>query len=184
MGVDAVMAREDDILETLYYMYTNNQKSNVVSAINAATNKFAEIIYEIAKDVYHSCIEDYYSQYTPTSYDRHGDISGYNLYRAEDFIVNNGIIIDDLNPMNLFKYSGKKDKRRKVLNSVINGFRGGRGIPGFPMDFYTRYPNKFSGLEYWHSTKYTIRDIFNEFDENIVEDIEYLFWDYLADEIL
>lgn len=178
------MAREDDILEVLYYMYTNNQKRDVVSAINNATNKFAEIIYEIAKDVYHSCIEDYYDQYTPTTYNRHGNISGYNLYSAEDFIVSNGVIFDDLNPMNLLKYSGKKDKRRKVLNSVINGFRGGPGIPGFPMDFDTEYPNKFSKLSYWVSTKGTIKGIFDEFDKNIVEDIEYMFWDYLADEIL
>ena len=45
-------------------------------------------------------------------------------------------------------------------------------------------PNKFSKLSYWVSTKGTIKGIFDEFDKNIVEDIEYMFWDYLADEIL
>lgn len=44
--------------------------------------KYGEKIYDLV-------IAEFYKSYTPAVYDRHGDIKGFNLYRANNFVVPN-----------------------------------------------------------------------------------------------
>lgn len=179
------MANKDRIIEDIYSLWISGEKEHVASALEGADEYIDEIIYMTGVDIYNSCIKDYYNQYEPTSYDRHGDLKGFNLYfAADDFAINDYEIAvgnDELDATNLLKYPGKRgrQKRHQVLKGVINGFRGSRGVSGFPMEFITSYPNQYSRCDYWTSDKSTIYDIFDDFEKNIDDDLDYMYWDYL-----
>lgn len=183
------MANRDRIIEDIYTLWISGEKKHVASVLAEADNRVDELIYEIGVDIYKSCIKDYYNQYTPTTYKRHGDLKGFNLYyAADDFEINDYEIAvgnDELDATNLLKYPGKRgsQKRHQVLKGVINGLRGNRAVNGFPMDFTTSYPNEYSDYSYWYSSKHTIYDIFDEFEENIDDELDYIYWNYLEDNL-
>nr|DAF25345.1 MAG TPA: hypothetical protein [Caudoviricetes sp.] len=183
------MADKNSILANMYDLYMSGYENHVKTVLINADNEMDETIYNIGVDIYRSCIKDYYAKYTPTVYKRHGNLTGFNLYQAsDDFEINDNEIAvgnDELDAMKLLKYPGKNgaQKRRKVLNSVINGLRGNKAVSGFPMEFVTSYPNKYSTLSYWSSSGHTIYDIFEEFENNISKDLDYIYWDYLEENL-
>ena len=188
------MANKDHIIEEIYTLWVSGEKSHVANVLTEADDKIDELIFEIAKDIYRSCIKDYYAQYPEAGktmvYDRHGDKRGFNLYSAaRDFTINDYEIAvgnDELDASNLLPYKGRRgrQKRYHVLRGVIKGFRGSKGVPGFPMDFVTSYPNEYSIYDgYWRSSQHTIYDIFDEFEETIDDELDYIYWDYLEDNL-
>lgn len=151
-------------------------KSKRASIVTKATQAYMQILYHIAVDIYDSCIAEFYNGYIPISYTRHGYIEGRNLYLANQTFIQNGYLGVDISSSELMPY-GKKTSKAKVFNSVVNGLRGGPGVPGFPMDWDTRYPNSCSMYRgIWSSSETTIEGIYADFFENVVKDTTDLFW--------
>ena len=66
--------------------FTKKQlKSLIAEAYDKAINEYVNIIVGIAKDIYDSCIAQYYASYSPIVYKRHNHPEGYNLYQANSF---------------------------------------------------------------------------------------------------
>lgn len=162
--------------------------SNAEYAISAGFDDYTKRIYDIACDIYDSCIKDYYSSYYPTSYKRHGDIYGFNLYRANDLYYSPDNFIVSFDSDNLLPYPGKKGSyvRKRVLDHVMSGLRG-TGMRSWqtewPMPWYTRYPNEYSEYYDWHSVESTMDDIFRDFVSNVVDDTKYLLHEFIAEYI-
>ena len=152
-------------------------KSKRIAILASGIDLYLKVLLTIANDIYESCIADYYGGYSPTYYNRHGNIEGFNLYRAnqnsyEDFYLGLNIDEDKLLP-----YSGKKgDKRCKVLSGVLNGLRGSSGIPGWPIGWSTSYPNGYSTHRVWHSSGNTIKEILDDFSKNVTKDTSDILW--------
>ena len=158
----------------------NDMESIVRAAVKNSIEEYADIIWNIANDIYDSCIELYYATYTPTVYKRHGNMDGFNLYRANGFDFDEvNMILDDFdggNPQNLLKYGSKNDVREEVLAAVLSGQRGITVRPSPPAKFKwprgwtASYPNKYSKYRYWSSGAHTIEEIIDDFEENILND--------------
>lgn len=168
------MAANDTVLKLLALERT--QRRLVI--LNAA-RVYMQILFNLANDIYDSCIADYYDGYVPTSYTRHGNLAGFNLYRANSntFIQNYvsvNIIEDKLLPYN------KKTEKGEVFDNVVNGIRGtgmGRNREGWPRHWDTSYPNSFSAYRnVWRSSGHTIQEIYDDFFANVVTDTADLFW--------
>ena len=174
-------------------------KSSRDSILRCVVDDYAEYIYHIAEDIYDSCIQDFYDQYTPMRYDRHGNLSGFNLYSGKNFFYSNLWLDIQFDPDNLLPYykmrktsSGDyvqgaeelEDKRAYVLGSVMTGVRARRSprTPAwFPMRWRTSYPNSFSEMYDWTSSKTTISSIFDDFCENVVNETTYKFYEILGE---
>lgn len=165
-----------NVLRTLVNM--DDQKAYNILA--KATGLYLEKLAEIAEDIYDSCIEDYYAQYTPMKYDRHGDITGFNLYSANNIVFDEmSYNVDiDFDPNKLLGYyDGKKnrEKRDKVLNSVMAGLRGAKSKkspPGWPQKWNTSYPNQYSQYNFWKSKGATMDKIFEDFMSNVINETQ------------
>jgi hypothetical protein len=158
--------------------FNNDLASQISNTVEESIKEYADIIYNIANDIYDSCIQEYYASYTPKVYKRHGNPEGFNLYRANSFEFD-GTILTDFNggnPDALLKYGTRSDIRDEVLAAVISGQRGikvRKSPPAtnkWPMGWVTSYPNEYSKYNYWSSNANTIEDIINDFDANIIDD--------------
>ena len=152
-------------------------QSLVAEAYDKAMNEYVDIIVGIANDIYNSCIEQYYATYTPKVYKRHGQIEGFNLYRANSFELE-GTVLDDFdggNPEALLKYGARKDIREEVLQAVLSGKRGITKRPsGWPRNWIASYPNEYSQYSYWQSNFHIMEDIIADFESNIIADTQQL----------
>lgn len=152
-------------------------QSLVAEAYDKAMNEYVNIIVGIANDIYNSCIEQYYATYTPKVYKRHGQIEGFNLYRANSFEFNGTVLndFDDGNPEALLKYGARTDIREEVLQAVLSGKRGITKRPsGWPRNWVASYPNEYSQYNYWRSNFHTMEEIIDDFESNIIADTEKL----------
>ena len=152
--------------------------SKIVSILRSAIKVYGKMLYEVANDIYHSCIEDYYNGYTPSSYTRHGNIEGFNLYLATNNSLSGGRLIIDTNASNLKSYKGCS--RDKVLSNVLNGLRGTglrKSQYEWPMNWSTSYPNSYSTYTFWYSRGDTIEEIMQDFVDNVLDDTEDIFWE-------
>lgn len=174
----------DSTVEKLLYMDKNERRS----IVKKAWNNYTKLISDIAHDIYKSCIQDFYSQYDPIKYKRHGYPEGKNLYQADAVEWTESELRIKTAADQLWKYGGKKDKRSKVLEAVMNGKRGSRSKntpSGWPMKWDTTYPNDFSNYFQWDGIQNptTMKEIMNYFVDNVIEETEYIFWEYL-DELI
>ena len=152
-------------------------KTKRTAILSSAIDLYLKVLLNIANDIYDSCIADYYSSYIPVSYGRHGNIEGFNLYRANDNDYSNFYLNLRLDEDKLLPYGGKKgDKRSKVLSGVLNGLRGSSGISGWPISWTTTYPNHYSTYKIWYSNGTTMKEILDEFSKNATKDTIYIFW--------
>lgn len=158
---------------------SNRDLESLVRGIcEQAINEYVDIIWNIANDIYDSCIAQYYASYTPTVYQRHGNIEGFNLYRANSFTLDDMVLedFDGGNPENLLKYGSKRDIREEVLAAVLSGKRGITVRPSPPAKFkwprgwVASYPNQYSQYHYWSSRARTIEEIIADFESNIIDD--------------
>lgn len=164
-------------------------EERAVNVLKESWKEYMKLIFDILNDIYDSCIADYYAQREPLVYTRHGNIFGENLYLAKNFSMPNMFIInDDIDPNRLMPYPGKRgDEKREIVFNMITdwedngqGWRGGPGVPGFPMEFDTSYPNRHSRMTEWESSQITIKGILDDFRENILDDTDDLMWDIIA----
>ena len=174
----------DSTLDKLFSM----EESKRTSVIKKAWNKYTRFINDIAHDIYKSCIQDFYSQYDPIKYKRHGYPEGKNLYQADDIKWTESELRIKTAANKLWKYGGKTDKRSKVLTAVMNGKRGSKSKKtpaGWPMKWDTTYPNDFSDYFQWDGVQSptTMEEIMNYFTDNVLDETNYLFWEFL-DEII
>ena len=170
----------DSTIEALLFM----DKAKRAQIMRVAWNKYTKLLADIAHDIYSSCIQDFYIQYDPVKYDRHGYPEGKNLYQADATEWTESELKIKTAANQLWKYSGKKDKRSEVLEAVMNGKRGSQSSktpPGWPQKWFTTYPNDFSNLFQWDGVQYptTMKEIMNYFADNVMEETEYMFWEYL-----
>lgn len=160
-------------------------RSAVYSIFKSAWSEYMMYLANMASDIYHSCIADYYDKYYPEVYDRHGDRSGFNLYAANLISSFTTDIDIDIDPFELLSYKGKGEKRDVVLKGVMNGIRGvgssKNAASGWPRSWTTSYPNRFSNYGDWQSSATTIDDILDDFLENALDDtIDYLLDAFLS----
>lgn len=152
-------------------------KSKRASVLVGGIDLYLKVLLNIANDIYTSCIADYYGGYTPRYYNRHGNIEGFNLYRANDNDYSNFYLGLSVEEDKLLPYGGKKgDKRGKVLRGVLSGLRGSSGIPGWPMGWSTSYPNEHSEYRIWYSSGTTIKEILDDFSKNVAKDTNDILW--------
>lgn len=169
-------------LEQLLFM----DKSQRKSVLRRAIQQYVQLLSDIGKDIYDSCIAQYYSQYSPIKYDRHGDLAGYNLYSAIDSWASDLVAQFSLQGSRLLPYKGKYDKRNVVLNTVLDGFRGAgssKTPPGWPMSWYASYPNEFSKFSEWSSGGSTLDEILRDFVDNGPTDLTNKFFEFLENSI-
>ncbi len=174
----------DSTVEKLLFM-EKDERRNI---IKKAWNSYTKLISDIAHDIYQSCIQDFYSQYDPIKYTRHGYPEGKNLYQADAIEWTESELRIKTAADQLWKYGGKRDKRSKVLEAVMNGKRGAKSSKtpaGWPMKWDTTYPNDFSDLFQWEGVQNptTMKEIMDYFVENVMEETEYVFWEFL-DELM
>lgn len=174
----------DSTIEKLLFMDKDERRS----VIKKAWNNYTKLISEIAHDIYESCIQDFYSQYDPIKYKRHGYPEGKNLYQADAIEWTESELRIKTAADQLWKYGGKRDKRGKVLEAVINGKRGSQSKKtpaGWPMKWTTTYPNDFSDYFQWDGLQNptTMKEIMDYFVDNVIEETEYVFWEFL-DEVV
>ena len=155
--------------------------------IKQSTDEYFRLLKSIAEDIYDSCIAVYYDSYEPRVYKRHGNLEGFNLYRANDMSFEDGYLSFGTEEDYLLKYGGSGDKRREVLDQVMSGFRGTTKRiltkKNWPMSWkqYCTYPNQFSKYKnHWQSTKDTMDDIFEEFSQEGLKDTNEYFWEIVS----
>ena len=188
--------------ETMMKFVTLDESSRD-AIIDRALDDYAEYIYHMAEDIYDSCIKDFYYKYKPIAYDRHGDLSGKNLYSGKNFVYSNLFLDIEFDPDNLLPYYKMKktkygyvrgeleseEKRAYVLGSVMKGIRArkssrtppkARNGATFPMKWKTSYPNNFSTMYDWISSQDTIDKIFDEFCDEVMEQTKPKFYEILA----
>lgn len=171
-----------NILAGLLFM----DERNAEAIINAAFVEYVQLVSDIYNDIYTSCIQSYYDQYDPRKYDRHGDPSGFNLYGASDIYASDLRVNLSLEASKLLPYKGKKDKRLKVLTTVLNGLRGAgssKTPPGWPMSWDAYYPNEFSEFSEWSSSNATLYNILQDFAKNGPRDLSYKFYEFIENRI-
>ena len=155
------------------------------SVIKSAIDEYYETLFNVASDIYDSCIHDFYDQYTPRVYKRHGNLSGENLYRANNIFDDGNTVNITLNEWSLMPY-GKHDKRDIVFEFVLAGLRGGP-FPNrldFPMDWYTTYPNAYSRYgDVWQSSENILQYILDDFCANVVSDTLHIVVNNIAKKI-
>lgn len=174
---------DNDMMEILLFMDATKRRNIIDEASKAYMNDLSNI----ASDIYDSCIEDYYAQYTPIKYGRHGNIVGFNLYSANniDFDEMSYNLDIDFDPSKLLGYyDGKRnrEKRDKVLNSVMAGLRGvksKKSPPGWPQPWSTCYPNQYSKYYMWSSSGSTMDSIFTEFMNSVINDTSNLWYNHI-----
>ena len=169
-------------LERLLFMDKGERKA----ALQRALQRYARLLSSIGKDIYDSCIQDYYAQYDPIKYDRHGYPEGQNLYNAIDAWADGLVAGISLQEYKLWPYKGKQDKRGKVLSTVLDGYRGAgssKSPPGWPMSWSTCYPNEYSKFYDWESGMTTLDDILIDFTANAPADLENKFYEFLEDSV-
>lgn len=162
-------------------------ESSISAVFLECWGEYMVYLAAIASDIYDSCIADYY-EWRPKVYDRHGDISGFNLYRANDIEADGLDAFIGVDESKLLPYSDrKKDIRDNVLTTVMDGIRGGgarkKRWKGWPEDWTTSYPNDFSQYSDWSSSQTTINGILGEFVENAIKDTKDYFWSLLTSRI-
>lgn len=172
----------DSTIERLLWMQADDR----ASIIKTAWNNYTRFLSEVARDIYHSCIQDFYAQYDPIRYKRHGYPEGKNLYQAEDIEWTESTLAIRTAANKLWKYHGKRDKRGKVLTSVIRGYRGSSSkISGsdWPQPWYTSYPNDYSMYFEWDGIDgpVTMKDVMDYFTEHVLEETEDVFWEYVSE---
>lgn len=146
--------------------------AKLYSVLSSAIDEYYQLLADIAADIYDSCIKDFYSQYTPKVYKRHGNLSGFNLYNANETFYDGDTVNIIIDEWSLLPY-GKQDKRDIVLDFVLAGLRGGPlpKNPYWPMDWYTTYPNAYSRYRgIWKSSEVILEKILDDFCENVVRD--------------
>lgn len=176
--------------EQIFLKWALKPKAERTNIRKKVVNEYSKLLYKIAKDIFKSCIADFYASYTPTVYTRHGNKKGFNLYELEDISLSDNGFRLRFNEDFLLKYGTKEDIRDKVMDAVLSGLRGHEGMnrnpmptddnpePNiWPMEWYTSYPNKFSEYGYWKSKYNTMDDIFYDFVQNVIDDTEGLLWD-------
>lgn len=164
-------------------MLANESKQS--SVINKAIRQYFTLLADVASDIYDSCIKDFYKQYTPQVYKRHGNPSGFNLYRANQVSFDGDVLNFLIDEDYLLPY-GKHDKRDIVLEFVLAGLRGGPlpKRPDFPMDWYTTYPNSHSKYHHvWQSSEVVLENILDDFIDNVVDDTYQIFINYVEKNI-
>lgn len=178
---------------------TSYDKLTMNQIIEQAVDEYGYKLSNIAIDIYDSCIAQFYDQYEPRIYDRHGDKSGFNLYSAQNMGYGNLIIDMSLTPENLLPYYSMRrlktgeyvpgklvspDRRAKVLASVMKGIRAPKTKrsrkANFPEKWTASYPNEYSQYKEWQSKFHTIDAILDDFCENIVNDTIDIFWNILS----
>ena len=168
----------DSIALALFEM----DKNKLSAVVKTAMRAYAKVLYAVIDDIYDSCIKDYYAGYLPTSYTRHGNIEGKNLYNAPIVSLENGDLFFDTDPYKLEPYSRTKELRGQVLHNVLNGLRG-TGMRSWqeewPMEWTTSYPNSYSKYNIWSSSCHTIATIVQDFENNVFDDTEDLFFECL-----
>ena len=63
------------------------------SLINSSLDEYYQLLANVGMDIYDSCIKDFYSQYFPYVYKRHGNLSGFNLYNANEIFYDGDTVI-------------------------------------------------------------------------------------------
>ena len=155
------------------------------SIINSALDDYYQLLAEIGMDIYNSCIKDFYKQYTPQVYKRHGYLAGANLYQANKIAYDGNTVHTVLDEYQLWEY-GKNDNRDIVFDFVLAGLRGGPlpKRPDFPMDWYTSYPNEYSRYHnIWSSSAVILVDILDDFCANVVNDTLHIVINNIAKKI-
>lgn len=150
-------------------------------AINAAVQEYFTLLEAIASDIYDSCIKDFYRQYSPTVYKRHGSLAGRNLYQANR-VSFDGDVLNFLIDEDYLEPYGKDDKRDIVLEFVLAGLRGGPlpRRPDWPMEWFTSYPNAYSRYRgVWKSSEIILENILDDFIDNVVDDTYQFFITYV-----
>lgn len=166
-------------------------KSERDRILASAITDYFKVLYAIAADIYDSCIQDFYAKYTPKVYERHGNLEGENLYRANEISYEKPNLSVFIDSAQLLPYGNgdvedigdTEDKRDFVLNSVMKGLRGAKSskLPGWPKHWYTRYPNQYSTQAgVWSSSKRTINGILYDFIENVMGDTDNILWEIVA----
>ena len=148
--------------------------SKMSATIDKAVEAYFYILLDIVNDIYDSCIEDYYSGYTPIFYDRHGNIEGFNLYSANSNNFSDGYLHITTDASKLEPYKG--GDADSILGYVEHGKRGGPAIKGWPKRWYTSYPNSYSSYHVWYSSYDTIEKIMEDFQRNAFTGTRDLLW--------
>ena len=144
----------------------------VAKIYDGAINEYADILAEIANDIYNSCIKLYYASYSPKVYKRHRRPEGYNLYQANGFEIDEDGVISDFeaDPDELWQYGAKRDIRAEVIDAVLHGKRGIKHRPGgWPKKWFASYPNQYSQCHDWSSNYQTMAEIIEDFENNILD---------------
>lgn len=150
----------------------NDSKMSVI--IDNAVQAYFYVLLDIVRDIYDSCIEDYYNGYTPLYYDRHGNIEGINLYRANSSVISDGYLHIYTDSSKLESYKGADSD--VILYGVEHGKRGGPAIKGWPKRWNTSYPNSYSAYHVWYSKGSTIEGILEDFRKNGIAGTFDLLW--------
>jgi hypothetical protein len=171
----------NQIASALVFMDKSTRHNVVMSAFD----EYCNIMSGVAFDIYRSCIQDYYAQYIPTVYTRHGDIAGANLYLANNISYSDLVLHLSITPDPLKPYSDEDyPDRDYILTNVMNGIRGGKNMRlerGWPKKWSTSYPNRFSQFgSVWSSSKTTIEDILVDFETNAADETSSLLFACLA----
>ena len=174
---------DDEMMKKLLSMDATRRRT----IIEEASGAYMRDLSNIAADIYDSCIEDYYAQYEPIKYTRHGNKKGFNLYRANNVNYDETTYnLDiDFDPNKLLRYyDGKRnrEKRDKVLKTVMAGLRGAgssKSPPDWPQEWFTSYPNEYSSYSIWYSRGGTMNAIFENFMNNVMHDTTHLFYNYI-----
>ena len=166
--------------ETIARFLCTATDQEITYAFLSAWEDYMEYLADIASDIYDSCIKYYYATYTPKKYDRHGDLDGFNLYRANAIEPYQLTINFSINEDLLLPYTGR-EKRKRVLETVMDGIRGGgvrrKQFRGWPRSWVAHYPNRYSEFSgEWSSKSSTIDSILEDFVSTCVEDTKSYFY--------
>lgn len=152
--------------------------------VNNGTKDYIKLLENIAIDIYDSCIQDYYAQYRPEVYTRHGNKLGFNLYRAKDIWAEDFSMHIYTDSDELLPYGTEEDIRYEILKNVKSGIRGYKERTNtkieWPSSWSTSYPNTYSKYSIWSSKCITIDSILEDFLLNIIEDTYEILWKLIA----
>ena len=171
-----------DMFEQISASFVNSYEKTLEARATRIVNETFKILFEDILFCINEAIKDFYNDYTPLIYDRHGNLDGFNLYKSIEQSSKVGLeITGDLvmhinftpNTDAMLPYASKTLSDEDILNNIV--FEGVHG----DLDFVPLKTISTIQTDYFNLSG-TINEILKQIEEQFNEASKKVYKNLLA----